>query len=78
MPNQQIDKSGDSMSIIQELLSPHAIHPFYTERDEHWRERRAISACLEAAGIYGEEAMFIEMEAMKKLGIYKPLPCEKR
>lgn len=64
------------MGLAEQLFSPQAIQPYNIQRDEHWRERRAIYDCLECAGIWGERAADIEYRTLKKLGIVKPLPCE--
>lgn len=68
----------DTNSVIKELRA-HPLPPLYTtgtEIDEHWRERRAIVACLECAGIRGEEASIIEYKALRKLGLIEKHPCE--
>lgn len=66
----------DTNSAIKEL-QPHPLPPFRAgEKGEHWRERRAIAACLECAGIWGEEASIIEYNALRKLGLIEKHPCD--
>lgn len=62
--------------MISQLL-PNAVQPYFTNNDEFWRERRAISVCLQTAGIYGEDASRIEYETLIKLGIVHRSPCER-
>ena len=61
---------------INDLFTPKPIQPYITNTDEFWRERRVIEACIQAAGIYGEEASMIEYEALRKLGIIEKSPCD--
>lgn len=40
------------------------------------REEEIIDVCLDACNLWGEERAMAEIEIRKKLGIYKPCPCE--
>ena len=61
---------------INDLFTPKPIQFSISAKDEFWRERRAIEACIQAAGIYGEEASMIEYEALRRLGIIEKSPCD--
>lgn len=51
-----------------EQFKPKPIDPF-PQPDKYDRERKAIRACLQTVGIYGEDAMLAEACTMKRLGI---------
>lgn len=47
-----------------------------TEFRNKTREEKIIDVCLDACNLWGEERTMAEIEIRKKLGLYKPCPCE--